>query len=288
MKICRFDDDRIGVVRGGLIHDVTQVLDALPRCTYPFPLGDLFVANLDRLRPRMAELAASAPGVPIEALKLLSPVANPTKIMGTPVNYHDHVAEARTDPELRAVGEARPVYTDGIFLKANSSLVGPSEGIALRFPEKRTDHEGELALVIGKRGTDIPEDRALEYVAGYALGLDMVVRDTQDRSLRKSIDTYSVLGPWLVTADEIPDPDVLDLRLEVNGEVRQATNTALMISPVAEQISWVSRYYTLYPGDILMTGTPAGVSRVLNGDRIRLQIESIGEMTVLVREHQMA
>ncbi|WP_334185509.1 fumarylacetoacetate hydrolase family protein [Novosphingobium sp.] len=286
MKLCRFGENRIGIERDGLIRDVTEIIDELPRVAYPYPLGDALIANLDRLRSKIETIAAKAPGVPIETLRLLSPVANPSKIMGTPVNYHEHVTEACEDPELRVVGQARPVYTDGLFLKANSSLVGAGEGIALRFPEKRTDHEGELALVIGKQGTDIPMERALDYVAGYALGLDMVVRDTQDRSLRKSIDTYSVLGPWLVTADEIGDPDALDLKLEVNGELRQSANTSMMISPIAEQISWVSRYYTLYPGDILMTGTPAGVSRVHDGDNIRLEIQSIGAMTVLVRQHQ--
>ena len=121
------------------------------------------------------------------------------------------------------IGEA------GMFLKANSALVGPAEGIALRFPERRNDHEAELVMVIGKPGSDIPRARALDHVAGYCLGLDMTVRGREDRSFRKSIDSYAVLGPWMVTADEIADPDALPLSLTVNGETRQNSNTDMLI-----------------------------------------------------------
>lgn len=285
MKFCRYDDNRLGVVDGDVVHDVTVVLDEIPRSGYPFPVGDQLVANLDRLRPKMQSLVGKVPTRRLGELRLLSPVANPGKIIGVPVNYQDHVDEGRHDEELRAQREIRPVYVDGLFLKSTTSLVGPSEGVALRFPELRTDHEAELAYVIGKVGSDIPQAEALSYIAGYALGLDMVVRGTQDRSLRKSIDSYSVLGPWLVTADEIPDPQNLELEFRVNGELRQKSNTGMMISPIAEQIAWASRWYTLYPGDVVMSGTPAGVSRVFPGDVLESSIAGVGAMTVHVRAH---
>lgn len=288
MKYCRYDDNRLGVIEGDVVHDVSTVLEEIPRSGYPFPVGDQLVANLERLRPRMQSLVGKVATRRVADVRLLSPVANPGKIIGVPVNYQDHVDEGRHDEELRAQREIRPVYVDGLFLKSTTSLVGPSQGVALRFPDLRTDHEAELAYVIGKRGSDIPQAEALSYIAGYALGLDMVVRGTQDRSLRKSIDSYSVLGPWLVTADEIADPQDLVLEFKVNGTVRQKTNTGLMISPIAEQIAWASRWYTLYPGDIIMSGTPAGVSRVHPGDVLESSILGIGSMTVHVRGHVVA
>ena len=160
-----------------------------------------------------------------------------------------------------------------MFLKANSALVGPSEGIPLRFPDRRNDHEVELVMVIGKAGSDIPQAKALDYVAGYCLGLDMTVRGREDRSFRKSVDGYAVLGPWMVTADEIPDPDSLPIMIEVNGEVRQKSNTSQLIYNCRRLIEFASQFYTLYPGDLVYTGTPDGVSPVKPGDSHRLPLE---------------
>ena len=283
MKYCRFDDNRIGVVRKDGIHDVTGIVEELPAVRYPYPMGDALVANLGALRDKMEELADRSQALPIAGRRFLSPVANPTKIMGTPVNYQAHADEAKADAEVN-LGARRGGITDqGLFLKANSALVGPSEGVAVRFPDRRTDHEAELGLVIGKTASNIAYGDALDYVAGYAIALDMVVRGTEDRSFRKSVDTYAVLGPWLVTADEIPDPDALAFELTVNGETRQHSNTRLMIMDVCQQIAWASSFYTLHPGDILMTGTCEGVSRVMPGDVMHLTFEGIGEMDVPVR-----
>ena len=190
------------------------------------PPGDCLIANLERLRQPIEAAAAVAEPRAVSSVKLLSPVANPGKIIGAPVNYAKHQAEARADREINFDAEIKTIDKYGLFLKANSALVGPGEGVALRFTDRRNDHEVELAAIIGKTGSAIAHDRALDYVAGYAIGLDMTVRGPEDRSLRKSIDSYAVLGPWLVTADEIDDPDNLDFDLRVNGEVRQSANTA--------------------------------------------------------------
>ena len=285
MKLCRYDDNRIGLVRGGSVHDVTAILDALPPLRYPVPFGDQLIANLDSLRPRMERLADDAAGRPLKQVALLSPVANPSKIIGTPVNYRAHVEEARRDAELAVydAGQSRSIEEQGLFLKASSSLVGPSEGVAIRFPDRRTDHEAELGVVIGRKAAQISEQAALGVVAGYAIALDMVVRGKEDRSFRKSPDTYAVLGPWLVTADELADPGALDFTLHVNGELRQAANTREMIIGIARQISWASSVYTLYPGDIVMSGTCQGVAPVKPGDVMTVAFERIGEMTVAVR-----
>ena len=283
MKYCRFDDNRIGVVRDDGVHDVTGIVDELPTVRYPYPIGDALVANLGALRDKVERLADRSEGLPVAGRRFLSPVANPTKIMGTPVNYQAHADESKADAEVNLGARRGGIEDQGLFLKANSALVGPSEGVAVRFPDRRTDHEAELGLVIGKTASNIAYDDALDHVAGYAIALDMVVRGTEDRSFRKSVDTYAVLGPWLVTADEIPDPDALAFELTVNGETRQHSNTRLMIMDVRRQIEWASSFYTLHPGDILMTGTCEGVSRVMPGDVMHLTFEGIGEMDVPVR-----
>ena len=283
MKYCRFDDDRIGVVRDDKVHDVSEIVNELPAVRYPFPRGDALVANLPSLRDKMDKLADSAEGRPISEVRFLSPVANPTKIIGTPANYKAHAEEAQADAQIHSGRPRLSIEDQGLFLKANSALIGPSEGVAVRFPDRRTDHEGELGLVIGKTVSSISYDDALDCVAGYAIALDMVVRGPEDRSFRKSVDTYAVLGPWLVTADEIPDPDSLSFSLTVNGEVRQQSNTEMMIMDVRRQISWATEFYTLYPGDIIMTGTCEGVSQVKPGDAMTVEFESIGSMDIPIR-----
>jgi 2-keto-4-pentenoate hydratase/2-oxohepta-3-ene-1,7-dioic acid hydratase in catechol pathway len=285
MKLCRYDDNHIGIVRGRNVHDVSAILDALPPLRYPLPFGDPLIANLASLRERMERLADAAAPRPLESVRLMSPVANPSKIIGTPANYHAHVEEARRDAEISVynAGRQRSIEEQGLFLKASSSLVGPSEGVTVRFPDRRTDHEAELGVVIGRRTGPIAGADALSVVAGYAIALDMVVRGKEDRSFRKSPDSYAVLGPWLVTADEVGNPDALDFSLHVSGELRQSANTREMIIGIARQISWASSVYTLYPGDIIMSGTCAGVAPVKPGDVMTLSFERIGEMTVPVK-----
>jgi 2,4-didehydro-3-deoxy-L-rhamnonate hydrolase len=286
MRLCRFDNNRIGLVRGGSLHDVTAIVDTLlPPLRHPMPLGDHLIANLDALRPGMERLADTTPPRPLEEVRLLSPVANPSKIIGTPVNYRAHAEEAQRDPEIAVynAGRAGKITEQGLFLKASSALVGPSEGVTIRFPDRRTDHEVELGVVISRKTGPVAEADALRVVAGYAIALDMSVRGPEDRSFRKSPDSYAVLGPWLVTADEVGDPGALDFSLRVNGELRQAANTREMIIGVASQIAWASSMYTLYPGDIIMTGTCQGVAPVKPGDIMTLAFERIAEMTVAVR-----
>ncbi len=283
MKFCRYDDNRIGLVRGENVHDVSAIIEELPLVRYPYPRGDALIANLDTLRPKMEKLADAATPVPLSSIKLLSPVANPTKIIGTPANYAAHAAEAQADTTISQGKPSRSIEEQGLFLKANSALVGAGEGVALRFPDRRTDHEAELGVIIGKKVSNISYDDAFSCVAGYAIALDMVVRGPEDRSFRKSVDTYAVLGPWVVTADEIADPEMLSFSLTIDGEVRQKSNTSQMIMDLRRQISWGSQFYTLHPGDIIMSGTCEGVSRVQPGDVMHLEFESIGAMDVAIR-----
>jgi 2-keto-4-pentenoate hydratase/2-oxohepta-3-ene-1,7-dioic acid hydratase in catechol pathway len=285
MRLCRFDDNRLGVVDGSTIRDVTAALDVLPRQSYPYPTHDVLVEHLDRVVDRARNLSPHARTVSIDAVTLLSPVANPGKIVAAPVNYEKHRVEATSNPELHGnnPGSAFSIHTAGLFLKSTSSLVGPGQGVAIRRLDRRTDHEVELVIVIGRRADRVSRQDAMAHVAGYAIGLDISIRGSEDRSFRKSPDTYSVLGPWLVTADEIPNPGALDLQIAVNGDVRQQSNTQHMLLGVAELIEMASSMYTLHPGDLIFTGTPEGVSKIHPGDSIVATIANIGTMAVAVR-----
>jgi 2-keto-4-pentenoate hydratase/2-oxohepta-3-ene-1,7-dioic acid hydratase in catechol pathway len=285
MRLCRFGDDRLGLVEGAVVRDVTAALDVLPSQRYPLPRYDLLIAHLPQVMERVRAVAPSARTVPLDQVTLLSPVANPGKLVAAPVNYQKHLDEVKGDASLHQnqTSHTLTIHKAGVFLKATSSLVGPGEGVAVRMAERRTDHEIELAFVIGKKASRVSKADAMQYVAGYAIGLDITIRGTEDRSFRKSPDTYSVLGPWLVTADEIADPGVLDLTISVNGETRQQSNTRNMTLGVPELIEMASSFYTLYPGDVIYTGTPEGVSPIEPGDRILATIQSIGSMTVAVR-----
>ena len=285
MRLCRFDDGRLGVVEGEHVRDVTPALDVLPSYRYPLPGHDVLVAHLDDVLARARAIVAQAPSIPLSAVRLMSPVANPGKIVAAPVNYNKHLDEVRADAALHHhnPGHTLTIHNAGVFLKATSSLVGPGEGVVVRREDRRTDHEVELAFVIGRTASRVAAADAMKYVAGYAVGLDITIRGSEDRSFRKSADTYTVLGPWLVTADEIPDPGNLDLQLELNGELRQKSNTRYLILGVAQLIELASSFYTLHPGDLVLTGTPEGVSPIEPGDRVVASVERIGTIEVSVR-----
>jgi 2-keto-4-pentenoate hydratase/2-oxohepta-3-ene-1,7-dioic acid hydratase in catechol pathway len=285
MRFCRFGDNRFGLVEGSNVRDVTAALDILPAHRYPLPGHDPLIANLDRVLEKARSIAPASPSVPIAGLQFLSPVANPSKVIGAPVNYQKHLDEVKSDAQLHQNNETHTavIHKMGLFLKASSCLVGPGEGIALRKLDRRNDHEVELAVVIGKRANNVSASEALKYVAGYGIGLDITIRGPEERSLRKSADSYCVLGPWLVTADEIPNPGDLNLKISVNGEERQNSNTRYMILGVPQLIEFASAFYTLNPGDVIVTGTPEGVSPIQPGDHIVATIEKIGSMEVQVR-----
>ena len=209
------------MIQGEDVLDVTQALVVLPSLNWPYPRGDQLIANLDAVMAVIKDIRESAVATPISEVKLLSPVANPMNIVGAPINYQKHIEESNADDGIVSQRPITNIWDWGMFLKSNSSLVGAGEGVALRFVENRNDHEVELAAIIGKAGTNITAENALEHVAGYAIGLDMTTRGKELQSFRKSSDSYSVLGPWLVTPDEIEDPNNLDLKISVNGEERQ-------------------------------------------------------------------
>ncbi len=204
------------------------------------------------------------------------PVQRPTKILCLGRNYRAHAAELNnTVPEA-------PMY----FAKVPSSLLPHQGHIRIPAGVGRVDHELELALVIGKRGANIPESKAMEHVAGYTIANDITAREMQREeqkkgkpwTLAKGMDTFCPLGPWLVPAGSVADPHNLTLELKVDGEVRQKGSTADMVYGIPELIAYISRYMTLEPGDLLLTGTPEGVGPIQPGNRIEGSIDGLGTL----------
>jgi len=272
MKLARFDGGRIGIVRGEEIVDVTDVLDAKAGEWPPVAMTRL-IANSSEYRPKLERSASSGMGIPLASVKLLTPVPWPNKIVAYPVNYHEHGVE---------MGSSYRANNQGFFLKPPSSLSGPADPIVLPVNAgRRIDHECELALVIGKEGRDIARENWREHVFGYSCLIDAVIRGPEERVTRKGFDTFCPVGPWIVTEDEIGDAvNHLQGRLWVNGELKQDANTRDLVLDIPGMIVMASSVMTLYPGDIIATGTPAGVGPMRAGDKVRIQFERIGEMTL--------
>lgn len=273
MKIVRFNEGRVGVSDGSKVVDVSALCGVVPGEWPPVGINRL-IRDFAMLRPQLERLLAAEPGVSLDSVRLETPVPWPNKLMAYPVNYHDHAKE------MASTGIAS---IQGYFLKSNSSLVGPADKIELpALTGREIHHECEIALVIGKQGRQIPPERALEHVFGYACLLDMTVRGREERVFRKSYDTFTPVGPWIVTADEVPDPTDIDMKLWVNGELRQQANTRDLIVNIQQMVSIASSASTLYPGDLIATGTPAGVGKVVAGDVVTIEVAHVGRMSIPV------
>jgi 2,4-diketo-3-deoxy-L-fuconate hydrolase len=231
------------------------------------------------------DVIARTPTQPLDSVTLLSPIRTPGKILAAADNYRAHSKEMQADASASFGRVPMALDQAGLFLKAVSSLVGPSAGVTRRFPARRTDYEVELVAIIGKEAADLDPRQALDVVAGYAIGLDITVRGPEDRSFRKSLDTYTVVGPWMTTAEVIPDPQILTMSLKVNGALKQQTVLTDMVTDVRGLIAYASTFAMLKPGDMIFTGTPAGVGPIQHGDMILAEIDGIGHMQVAVRDY---
>ena len=198
MKLCLFDAHRIGIVLNQHVVDVTDVFQDVARPAWPYPLSDLVIQHFPALRDKVLAAAEAGRRIPLASVRLRAPVANPGKIIGAPINYRDHIDEANADAQINHGKTYTELDKFGLFLKASSSLIGCNEEIVIPFPDRRTDHEVELAVVIGRQGKRIRREDALDHVFGYCIGLDMTVRGPEFPGFRKSADTFAVLGPWIV------------------------------------------------------------------------------------------
>ena len=283
MKIASFGHGQIGIVDGESIADVSDVVGRDAAAWPPTAMLRL-IASFSELRPDLTERLRTAERIPLARAHLNCPVAWPNKVIAFPANYHAHIGEMKAGSGLISKFDASG---QGFFLKANSSLSGPNDPIMLpAIPDREVHHECELAIVIGKGGRDIPRERAVEHIFGYSCLIDVVIRGKEERVMRKSFDTFCPMGPYLTTADEIARYDDIDLELSVNGELRQKANTRDLIVGVPEMIAMASSVMTLYPGDIIASGTPAGVGPLKAGDRVAIRIGGIGEMNLDVKQGQ--
>lgn len=266
MHLATFDNDRLGLVIDDRIVDVSDVVG-----------GDEGLSRMRRhiMNPRPAAIIAArgrGPSYSLDEVTLRPPVPDPQAIVAAPVNYADHQAEMKEKADVGSLG---------FFLKAPSSVIGDKGTVHLPYSDRRFDHEAEIAVVIGRQAHDVAEDEIFDYIFGYMGLIDITMRGGEDRSNRKSFDTFTPCGPWIVTKDEL-DPADIDFSLTTNGELRQKSNTANLIWSVSRFVSYVSTVVTLRPGDIITTGTPAGVSPLRHGDTVSLRAEGIGTLTVHV------
>ncbi len=271
MRVARFNDGQIGIVHGAGVIDVTDLCGVEPT-EWP-PIGPTrLVADFPRILPTLKEAVETRSPLQLESVRLRTPIPWPNKVIAYPVNYHAH------GQEMSATYRASQ---QGFFLKPNSSLSGAGEPIVLpEVPGREIHHECELAIIIGRTARNIAREEAMDCVFGYSCLLDMVVRGREERVFRKAYDTFCPVGPWITTADEVGDPTALRMQLWVNEEPRQDANTRDLVLDIPGMIETAAAVMTLYPGDIIATGTPEGVGPVKPGDKIRIQIERVGEMVV--------
>ena len=282
MKLVSYDDFQIGVLRDDGIVSVTSVLPDVPGPLRCYRMN-LFIEDWDSLKPQVEALAKSGSALPVDSVKLIAPVPAPRKVYAAPANYHAHRAEMEAGAGgAEAAAGQHHSGEFGMFLKSPSSVVGPEDTILRPYDDRLIHHESELVMVMGKHGSGIPLEDSLSYVFGYTCGLDITVRGPEDRSKRKSFDTFSPTGPYIVTADEIADPGNLEINLWVNEDLRQHAFTKDLITDCPHLITNMSWVAAMEPGDLLFTGTPDGVGEIKPGDLVTINISDVGEMSVPV------
>ncbi|MQF86255.1 MAG: fumarylacetoacetate hydrolase family protein [SAR202 cluster bacterium] len=277
MKLISFDDYQIGVLTDeNKVIEITELLPNLPEELRSFRMLTL-IERWDTLQPLIKEHIKSKQPVDLDSVNLIAPVPAPRKVYAQPSNYKAHSEEMQASPWS---GSAPQISSEqGMFLKASSSVSGPNDPILLPYSDRVIHHESELVMIMGKGGSMIPAEQALDHVFGYTCGLDMTVRGPEDRSKRKSFDSFAPIGSYIITADEISDPQSLEINLWVNEELRQHAFTKDMIVDCKNQIanmSWVAR---MEPGDLIFTGTPEGVGPVAPGDLVTINISEVGELS---------
>jgi 2-keto-4-pentenoate hydratase/2-oxohepta-3-ene-1,7-dioic acid hydratase in catechol pathway len=276
MKLVTFihnDKTRVGAVVDGF------VVDGKNNTKIPATMLEFLNAGPSALEAMQRQIDSGEGRIALDQVKLLAPVPRPGKYLGISLNYNDHIEETGLD---------KPEYPS-FFTKQGTCVIGHGDAIHRPKVSDKLDYEGELAFVIGKRCRHVPIDKTHQVIAGFTIANDVSVRDWQVRSptftLGKSFDTHGPLGPWIVTADEISDPHNLDLKTWIDDELRQNSNTRHMIFNCYEMIAYLSQAMTLEPGDVIATGTPAGVGvkmkprgYMLPGQTARIEIEGIGAL----------
>lgn len=280
MKLAMFSTQESPMARVGIMTCAGMIDITENGSRYPTTMEDV-IARWDELKEPLTDLEKNSVShrYPGSTVRLHTPIKKPGKVVAIGLNYADHILESKLEqPKVQLW-----------FSKATSSLHDPFEPIQIPRVSDQVDYEAELVAVVGKRAKHLPSESARSAVFGYCAGNDVSVRDWQMQTpqwfLGKSFDTHAPIGPWIVTADEIPDPHDLNVRCFVNGELRQDSNTRHLVFNVFEQVAHLSEVMTLEPGDLIFTGTPGGVGWarepkvfLREGDTVRVEVERIGSI----------
>jgi 2-keto-4-pentenoate hydratase/2-oxohepta-3-ene-1,7-dioic acid hydratase in catechol pathway len=290
MRICHYNEHEAGAVEGERVYPVGAALLAAGHLRQGYTMREV----IDRLANepaamQVARQALKGRSLPLAQAKLLAPLENPPSLWAAAANYRDHQAEMKA----ASGGPDRSAFTKDdlmaeFFLKPSSSIIGPGGTIVLPRIAQHVDYECELCAVIGRKARHVSEAQALDYVFGYTVCWDISQREPwgrnrqNTRNIRKGFDTFTALGPWIVTTDELPEPQDTRIDVELNGRHVMTAHTKDMICGVRDHVRFLSSVLTLRPGDLITTGTPAGVAKLAPGDRLNGRIEGIGQMTLNV------
>jgi 2-keto-4-pentenoate hydratase/2-oxohepta-3-ene-1,7-dioic acid hydratase in catechol pathway len=291
MKLCQYDEHQAGAVRGDRVFPVGAALVAGGHLRPGYTMQEVIevLANRPQAMQRAREALCEKKSLALGSVTLLAPIENPPSIWAAAANYKAHAAEmlaASGGPDRSRLGKDDLMAE--FFLKPSSSIIGPGGTVILPKIAKDVDYEAELCAVIGTRARRVSEAQALDHVFGYTICWDISQRDPwgrdrqNTRNIRKGFDSFTALGPWIVTRDELPEPQDVRIEVELNGRPAMTAHTSDMICGLRDHIRFLSHVLTLRPGDLITTGTPAGVAKLAPGDKLRGRIERIGEMTLNV------
>jgi 2-keto-4-pentenoate hydratase/2-oxohepta-3-ene-1,7-dioic acid hydratase in catechol pathway len=290
MKICHYNEHEAGAVVEDRVFPIGASLVGAGHLRQRYTMQEVIEALANEpAAMQCVRQVLKGRSLPLAQAKLLAPIENPPSIWAAAANYKAHQAEMR----VASGGPDRAELTKDdlmaeFFLKPSSSIVGPGGAVVLPRIAKHVDYECELCAVIGRKARHVGEAEALDYVFGYTICWDISQREPwgrnrqNTRNIRKGFDTFTALGPWIVTKDELREPQDTRIDVELNGRHVMTAHTKDMICGVREHIRFLSSVLTLRPGDLITTGTPAGVAKLAPGDKLKGRIEGIGEMTLTV------
>lgn len=295
MKVCLYDSHLAGVVDGDQVYPVGEALVSAGHLKPDYTMVQVIEALVGNPEASacVEDCLNTGRSKPLSSVKLRAPIYNPTSLWAAAANYMDH----RKEMETRMGGGPKALpekdeHMSELFLKPVSSIIGPGETVILPKVSIDVDFECELCAVIGKTARKVTEEKALDHVFGYTICWDISQRDPwgrgkhNTRNIRKGFDTFSPLGPWIVTKDEIEEPQDLTINVWLNGEPTMTAHTKDMICGLRDLIRFLSNAVTLRPGDLITTGTPAGVHKLKHGDKLRGKIDKIGEMELSVEDEK--
>jgi 2-keto-4-pentenoate hydratase/2-oxohepta-3-ene-1,7-dioic acid hydratase in catechol pathway len=295
MKICHYGNNQAGVIIEDKVYNIGDALIKAGLARSGYTMLEILdvLANNTKAMEIARDAAQGQSALPLSSVKLLAPITNPGSLWAAAANYRAHQKEMiERMGSADRVTKSKDELMAEFFLKTTSSIIGPGDTIILPKISKLVDFECELCAVIGKRARKVTEEQALDYVFGYTICWDISQRDPwgkgmqNTRNIRKGFDTFSALGPWIVTRDEIDEPQNLTIKVLQNGKETMTAHTSDMICGLRDHIRFLTSCLTLRPGDLITTGTPAGVSKLHDGDYLHGTIEKIGSMELQVKAEE--